>query len=88
MYQSPAVERMHKRYVLRVRLQRLANFALAVLVVLSWGPLPEPALFLAREATIVGAWALLSAVVARCPFCRGRFSWVWEATGHCTNCGF
>lgn len=88
MFQSSAVERMHKRFILRVRLQRLANFMLAVMLVLSWGAFPEPALFLAREATAVGVWTLLSAVLARCPFCRGRFSWVWEATGHCSNCGF
>ena len=79
---------MHKRYILRVRLQRLANFALAVMVLLSWGTLPEPGTFIARETAAVAIWAILSAIVARCPFCRGRFSWVWEATGHCNNCGF
>jgi hypothetical protein len=79
---------MHKKYVLRVRLQRLATFALFFMAITFWSTLPEPGLILAREMAALAVWAVLSAFVARCPFCRGRFSWVRVPTGHCTYCGF
>jgi hypothetical protein len=87
IFESAAVGEMHKRYRRRVRLQRIATGVLLGMMILIWTVFPEPSAVIVRELVAVSIWAVFSKVNARCPFCRGQFSWLW-GTGHCLHCGF
>jgi hypothetical protein len=86
MFGSP--EEMHRRYVLRARIQRLSTLALLCAMAAVWASISEQGSLLIREVVAVVIWAVVSSLVARCPFCHGRFSWFRGAPDHCEGCGF